>query len=87
MDTPIELNSLISCASIHSSFNAKSYATRRCSSDPAGVWGAVGLSGCAFRPGSNMTIVVLEADVDLVYLQGTQQTVHEAVKNEVSWHT
>lgn len=84
MDTPIQLNSFVSCASIHPTFNAKSYARRRCTAHPAGIWGPVTISGCAFQDKADRAIVVLEADVDLAYLQGTGQNITDAVMNEVN---
>ena len=85
-DTPIQSSSLVSCASIHPSFNAKSYAARLCTASPAGLWGAVSVSGCAFIDKADMAIVVMEADVNLMYVQESGQTITEAVMNEVSQH-
>ena len=86
MDSPIQLNSHVSCASIHPFFNAKSYADRRCTANAAGIWAAVDVSACAFRSKVDMTIVVLEAEVDLGYVQETGQNISEAVMDEVSYH-
>ena len=85
-DTPIQSSSLVSCASIHPSFNAKSYAARLCTASPAGLWGAVSVSGCAFIDKADRAIVVMETDVNLMYVQESGQTITEAVMNEVSQH-
>ena len=76
-DTIVNTVSFISCSILHSSFEVKSFAKRRCNFEG---WGEFDTSECTFKDGSNASVVILQGKISSSLIQDI-----EAFRNMVCY--